>query len=224
MVKSSLLEICCPNAIAVELAAEAEVERIELCEDLSCGGITPSEELVRFALSKAFKTHILIRPRGGNFVYTPEEIAIQLASIQQMLALGVHGVVVGAANADHSLDIEALKAFKAAAGTHTIYCHRVFDAVPNKMIALESLMDLGYNGVLTSGGEGKAIDFCASLKELIALAKNNFCVLIGGGVRAENIVALQNTTGGKAFHSAVGDEKNVEAYRTALQQLKQNIQ
>ena len=138
MVKKALLEICCPSAKAVELASLAQVERIELCEDLSCGGVTPSEELLCLALSKNFRTHILIRPRGGDFVYNEEEVAIQIASVTRVIEMGAHGVVVGAANTDNTLDIKALKAFKAAAGDTTIYCHRVFDATPDKQAALQT--------------------------------------------------------------------------------------
>ena len=223
MVKQTLLEICCPSAQSVLLAAAAKVARIELCEDLSCGGITPCEELLRLALAQNFKTHVLVRPRGGDFVYTEAEIQAHEKSIQSVLRLGAHGVVVGAAKADNTLDLAAMRRFKIAAGASTIFCHRVFDAVPDKQQALQELMVMGYHGVLTSGGEGKAIEFTDSLKALVEAAPADFCILIGGGLRAENIAALQNFTKGKAFQSAVGDEKDTFAYQVALEALKENI-
>ena len=223
MVKKTLLEICCPSAQSVLLAAAAKVARIELCEDLSCGGVTPSEALLRLALAQDFTTHVLVRPRGGNFNYTEAEIQAHEASIHTVLSMGAHGVVVGAANQDNTLDLAAMRRFKIAAGTSTIYCHRVFDAVPDKAKSLQELIHLGYDGVLTSGGEGKAIEYTDSLKRLVELAPEGFCILIGGGVRAENFLELQRLTNGKAFHSAVGDEKDTFAYQNALEALKQNI-
>lgn len=223
MVKQTLLEVCCPSEKSILLAAAAKVERIELCEDLSCGGVTPSDTLLELALQQSFRTHVLVRPRGGDFVYNEAEIVAHCTSIRKVLEMGAQGVVVGAAHANQELDLIAMKRFKEAAGDRTIYCHRVFDAVPDKAKSLQELIHLGYDGVLTSGGEGKAIEYTDSLKRLVELAPEGFCILIGGGVRAENFLELQRLTNGKAFHSAVGDENDTFAYQNALEALKQNI-
>jgi len=223
MVKQTLLEVCCPSEKSVLLAAAARVERIELCEDLDCGGVTPSDKLLELALQQDFRTHVLVRTRGGDFVYNEAEIEAHCESIRKVLKMGAHGVVVGAAQANQELDLAAMRRFKEAAGDYTIYCHRVFDAVPDKAKSLQELIHLGYDGVLTSGGEGKAIEYTDSLKRLVELAPEGFCILIGGGVRAENFLELQRLTNGKAFHSAVGDENDTFAYQNALEALKQNI-
>ncbi|NDG83615.1 MAG: copper homeostasis protein CutC [Proteobacteria bacterium] len=221
--ESPLLEVCCATREALEMAARARVARIELCENLAVDGLTPSTGFLREAIASGLKTHALVRPRAGDFVYSEAEILEICECIRGVLDAGAHGVVVGAARSDGSLDRSALKRFKQAARDATIYCHRVFDTVPDKPAAIRDLVSFGFDGVLTSGGPGTALEHLESLRTLIGVAPSGFTVMVGGKVRSSNLSALRAATGARAFHSSVGDPSRSLEFQKELQAMQEAL-
>ena len=214
-----MLEVCCASREALEMAVRARVERIELCEDLDVGGLTPTPGFLREALHSGLRVHVLVRPRAGDFVYREFEIQEICDSIREILDSGAHGMVVGSALANQELDFRAMERFKSAAGDRAIYCHRVFDTVPDQRNAMRELSGLGFSGVLTSGGPGAAIEHVDTLRDLVETAPSGFTVLVGGKVRAANLAELMDSTGARAFHTAVGDPSRSGEFERELGEL-----
>ena len=151
---SYCLEACCPSLDAVEAAGRIGARRIELCERLDIGGVTPSDALIRSALAATgLPINVLVRPRGGDFVYSAQEADAMLESIRLCGRLGVNGVVIGALRADGSVDVELMQALvsEARATGLSVTFHRAFDECADPMEALEDIISLGCDRLLTSG-------------------------------------------------------------------------
>ena len=154
-----LVELCVEDLQGVLVARRAGAGRVELCQDLSCGGLTPPLGLVRECLAHAPDggLQVLVRPRPGGFVYSPEEVGQMLRTVTSLLSLGHRapvklGLVVGALRDDGQVDTAAAHALRQAAGPAPLTFHRAFDQVPDQGRALEELIALGYDRVLTTGG------------------------------------------------------------------------
>lgn len=198
MSRRALLEVCVEDARGLAAAIEGGADRIELCAALSVGGLTPPASLIREAARASLPVHLLARPRSGDFVYDRTEQALVADDMRTAAEAGLAGVVIGASHADGSLDEECLARWVAIANTLggargrplSLTLHRAFDLVPDLPAALETAVTLGFDRVLTSGGQPRAIDGVAMLARLAAQAGDRIRILAGSGVSLANVDAL----------------------------------
>ncbi|PNQ74042.1 copper homeostasis protein CutC [Hanstruepera neustonica] len=182
-----LLEICANSYQSAISAQEAGAHRIELCSELSVGGITPSYGLIKQVVAAlSIPVYVLIRPRSGNFCYSSAEFEIMKQDIEVCKALGVQGIVSGVLKEDNTIDIKRTQELIKWADPLPFTYHRAFDCVPNPEQALEALINLGVNRILTSGQQSKAINGMQLLSDLKEQAKNNITILVGSGINPEN--------------------------------------
>ncbi|GAA4506228.1 copper homeostasis protein CutC [Hymenobacter ginsengisoli] len=200
---SRQLEICA-GSLASALAAQAGgAHRIELCQNLEQGGITPSYGLIQQVLRRlTIPVMVLIRPRPGNFCYSPDEQAIMLADIAQCRALGCAGVVVGALDEAGRIDLPSCRALIEAAGPLQVTFHRAFDACPDQAQALTDIIGLGCHRVLTSGGQASALAGQAQLAALVRQAAGRISIMPGAGITPATLPALLAATGAHEFHGS----------------------
>lgn len=188
-----LLEICANSYQSAKHAYKAGAHRIELCQELSVGGITPSYGLIKqVAKDIPIETCVLIRPRSGNFVYSNDEFEIMKQDIQVCKELGCQGIVSGVLHKDNSVDIPRTKELIELSKPLPFTFHRAFDCVSNPLEALEQLIDLGAERILTSGQKSKAIEGIELLKALKKQANNRIKILTGSGVNSENAISFKN--------------------------------
>lgn len=203
MENKRFLECCCTDAAEAVEAMNGGAGRIELCEDLSCGGVTPSRSNLEATLRAVnIPVNVLIRARGGDFVYDEAEILTMIGSVRMCRELGVNGVVIGALRKDGSVDVEAVRRLIAEAGGLHITFHRAFDECADPFAALEDIIALGCDRLLTAGHASNVNDGERTLKELNDRADGRIVILAGSGVRPGNIARLEASTGCKEFHSS----------------------
>lgn len=191
---TAALEIAVQDAAGARAAIAAGADRLELCQALGVGGLTPSIGLIEAAVDAVggARVNVLVRPRGGGFVYTPDEVALVAADIAAAVAAGVGGVVVGALTADGRADIEAVRRWRDAAGECTLVFHRAIDATRDPVAVLAQLRGAGVDRVLTSGGAPRSIDGLDTLRALVA-ARGDVQIMAGGGIRVADIPAIAST-------------------------------
>ncbi len=194
------------ESIGGALAADAEgVDRIELCGLLHDGAVTPSMGLIHRTLALVkVPVHVFIRPRVGDFVYGPEDVAVMRADIEATKAAGAAGVVCGALTRTGQIDVGLMSDLIALSRPMTVGFHRAFDQLTDQPAGLEQLIDLGVAVVLTSGGPARALDGADQLRRLVAQAAGRIDILAGGGVTPDNVAELLARSGvhhvhGKAF-------------------------
>ncbi len=196
------VEVCCGSPGSVVAAFNGGAHRIELCDNLYEGGTTPSLGAISHALKYFPKsTMVMIRPRGGDFYYTPEEIEIMCEDIKMARNIGANGFVFGLLSKDAEIDITATKLLMNQAKNCDITFHRAFDMTKDPFKELETLIELGIPRVLTSGTENKSPQGIEMLKKLITLANNRITIMPGGGINDQTITNLV-TTGAKEYHIA----------------------
>ena len=183
-----ILEICANSYQSSKNAEVAGAHRIELCQELSIGGITPSYGLVTQVIENlSIETYVLIRPRSGNFSYSDAEFEIMKKDIKFCKKIGCHGIVSGILNEDNTLDVERTKELIELSKPLKFTFHRAFDCVPNPLETLEQLIDLKVDRVLTSGQESTAEKGIELLKTLNTKANNRIAILPGSGINPENV-------------------------------------
>ncbi|TCK67603.1 copper homeostasis protein [Winogradskyella wandonensis] len=181
------LEVCANSYQSAKNAQDAGAYRVELCQELSIGGITPSYGLLKQVIENLkIKTFVLIRPRSGNFVYSEEEFQIMKNDIQLCKDLGCHGIVSGVLNPDVTIDVKRTNELVELSKPLPFTFHRAFDEVKNPKEALEQLIDLGVERVLTSGQKKTAQEGLDLLKQLNEIADGRITILAGGGINASN--------------------------------------
>ena len=204
------VEIAVQDVPGVRIALAEGADRVELCSALGLGGLTPSAGLLRAAVDAAEATsrsgfvHVLVRPRGGGFVYDEDELATTVADIRFAREAGASGVVVGALDEGGRVDLAAVERFVAAADGLDVTFHRAIDIVADPVAALDALSGLGVNRVLSSGGAPRSIDGVAVLAALAERGAGRIQVMAGGGVRVEDIPALA-AAGVDAVHLSARD-------------------
>lgn len=200
-----VLEICVES---VDLAVAAErggAHRIELCSDLSSGGITPSAGLMRSARRHVpIPIHVLIRPRAGNFCYSNHELEIMRYDIQAAKELGMDGIVLGILEESAQVDIERTQALVELAHPLPVTFHRAFDDSENLDRSLEDVIQTGASRILTSAGQPRAIDGLSTLARLIHAAKDRILIMPCGGINSDNVVDIVRTTLAQEVHSSAG--------------------
>ena len=196
------LEICCYNIQSCVIAEQAGANRIELCASPAEGGTTPGYGTIKTAKEKInIPVYPIIRPRGGDFLYNDDEFAIMQKDIQLCKSLGCEGVVIGLLQADGHVDKKRTAMLVELAYPMGVTFHRAFDRAADPLTALQTLIDIGCERVLTSGQRPTAAEGIQLLKELVTQAGEDIIIMPGAGVRANNIATLA-TTGAKEFHSA----------------------
>lgn len=181
------LEVCTNSYQSTLNAQNSGAHRVELCSELSVGGITPSYGLLKQVMDTlTIPVCVLIRPRSGNFVYSEVEFDIIKHNIQLCKNLGCAGIVSGVLNHDNTIDIERTKELVELSKPLEFTFHRAFDCVKNPSEALEQLIDLGVERVLTSGLETSAEKGIDILKQLNDQAEGRIIILAGGGISATN--------------------------------------
>jgi copper homeostasis protein len=187
------LEICANSYQSAANAQDAGAHRIELCQELSIGGITPSYGLLKQVVDTLkIPVFVLIRPRSGHFVYTEEEFNVMKINIQLSKDLGCAGIVSGVLKEDKTIDIERTKELVELSKPLPFTFHRALDEVTSPEEALEHLIELGVERILTSGQETSAEKGIELLIELHQIANNRIILLLGGGVNAENTSQFKN--------------------------------
>jgi copper homeostasis protein len=199
-----VFELCAETMDACLAARDGGADRIELCTGLSEGGMTPSHGFVRAAiLHSGLPVHVLVRPRGGDYVYSDAEIAVMSADIEHVKSLGAAGVVLGLLKPDGTVDVEKTKALVELSKPIKVTFHRAFDDTPSLETALEDVIATGCNRVLTSGGHHDVVSGADALAKLVVQASDRIDVAVGGGLRVENASALASATGAKHFHGSL---------------------
>ncbi len=185
-------------------AKEAEIHgasRIELCDNLKEGGTTPSYGTIKIAKKNLkIPVFVIIRPRGGDFIYSQEEIEIMKEDIIQCKSLGVDGVVLGILDEGYNVNVDKLASLIELAKGMKITFHMAFDEILDKKKAIDTLVTLGVHRILTKGSNGGAIEGKEILKELIEYSKGKIIILPGGGVTKENYHILREYLGVEEFH------------------------
>ena len=196
------LEICANSYQSAKNAQDAGAQRIELCQELSVGGITPSygfQKQVRDNLE--ISVFVLIRPRGGDFVYSEVEFEIMKHDIQLCKDLGCDGIVSGILNPDKTIDLKRTKELLELSKPLPFTFHRAFDEVINPKEALEQLINLGIERVLTSGQQTTAESGLALLKELNIMSNGRIIILASSGITSENALKFKQI-GLKEIHAS----------------------
>ena len=209
MNRMPLLEVCVDSMESAREAVRGGADRLELCANLIIGGTTPSPYLIQEAAGLGVPVNVLIRPRFGDFLFTEDEKREQLEQIRQLKALGAGGAVVGALNADGTLDTVFLAACREAAEGLHLTLHRAFDVCADTERALEQAIDLGFNTILTSGQKATAMEGAELIQKLVRLADGRITIMPGSGVCDRNIAALRERTGAQTFHLSA--KKKVES-------------
>lgn len=197
------LEVIAFDIQSCQLAADNGADRIELCANPHEGGTTPSYGMMKAARKS---THVqvfpIIRPRGGDFLYTQEEFDAMKDDIKAAQDIGCEGVVIGILNKDGGIDLEKCKELIALSKGLEVTFHRAFDRVKDPNVSLEQIIAMGCKRILTSGLKPTAIEGIDTLKSLVSQADGRIKIMPGSGVRADNIVQLAKDTGAICFHSS----------------------
>ncbi|MBQ5752068.1 MAG: copper homeostasis protein CutC [Bacteroidaceae bacterium] len=203
-----ILEICAGSVESAIAARDGGAQRIELCAALEVGGVTPSAGVIAEARKiEDLVLNVIIRPRGGDFLYNEYEAACMEHDIRTCKALGVDGVVIGALTPDGDIDTALCRRLIAAADGMSITFHRAFDMCRNAGKALEELIAIGCHRVLTSGQAATAMEGTTLLKELVKQADGRIIIMPGCGVSSANAAAILQATGATEIHASA--RKNV---------------
>ncbi len=187
-----IIEICANSFESAQAAQLAGANRIELCTELSVGGLTPSHGLIEKVISELkIKTHVLIRPRSGNFTYSEAEFDVMLRDIAFCKKLGCAGIVTGFLSSENKIDSEKTKQLIDASKGMEFTFHRAFDWVENPAEELQTLMDLKVNRLLSSGQKPTAIEGISLLKELQNISKDKIEIMPGGGINFQNALKFE---------------------------------
>lgn len=197
----ALLEVAVDSIEGVLAAREGGASRIELCSRLDVGGLSPGPELLNAAIDRSpLPLCVMVRPRPGDFVYSPAEVDAMEAEIS---GLRVAGVVFGALTRDGRVDRATLQRLVRAARPMLVTFHRAFDQAADLDLALEDLVSAGVDRVLTSGGEKDAYAGRHRLRQLVERARGRIVVMAGGGVRPTNAAAILADSGVAELHGSV---------------------
>ncbi len=211
------LEVCANSVTSALAAQEGGAIRVELCENLNEGGTTPSYGQILVARKLLhIQLYVLIRPRGGDFLYTDTEFEIMKADVQNCIDAKCDGIVIGILNSDGTIDKKRCKeltqmAKKAGLG---VTFHRAFDMCPDLSQALEDVIEIGCERLLTSGGKSTAIEGTPNLIHLIEKAGNRIIIMPGSGIKERNVSDLVHFTKATQIHSsAKGRVSSVMQYQ-----------
>ena len=194
-------EICANSVASCIAAQEGGADRVELCAGIPEGGITPSFGMIRNARESIdIALNVIIRPRGGDFLYSESELQEMVYDIQAAKELGADGLVFGCLRPDGSVDMEAMSVLMEAAGETPVTFHRAFDHTSDPFRALEDIISLGCTRILTSGCRPTALEGADLLAQLVEKAADRIIIMPGCGVREGNIAEIARLSGAREFH------------------------
>ena len=194
-------EICANSVARCRAAQEGGADRVELCAGIPEGGTTPSVGMIRQArASISIGLNVIIRPRGGDFLYSESEIQEMLYDIQAAKELGADGLVFGCLRPDGTVDIVNMKRLMEAAGDTPVTFHRAFDHSSDPFQAMEDIIELGCARILTSGCQPTAREGVPLLAQLVEKAGDRIIIMPGCGIKEDNIAETARLSGAREFH------------------------
>ncbi len=197
-----VLEICANSVTSAIIAQAGGADRIELCANLKEGGTTPSYgEILTARRQLHIPLYIIIRPRSGDFLYSPIEFEVMKQDVQIAKALNAEGVVFGILDQDGNVDKIRNKELLEIAKPLSSTFHRAFDMCSNLPVALEDIILLGFERILTSGGKQNALLGAAVIKKLVQQAEGRIAIMPGSGINEQNILDIARATGAVEFHT-----------------------
>ena len=200
---SVLVEAAVESFGSALAAEDAGCKRIELCGSLHDGGVTPSAGLIARCSQKLLTSvHVLIRPRTGDFVYDEEDVGIMIKDILVAKELDADGVMIGALTDDGEIDVAIVSELMAVATPMKVGFHRAFDDVRDQEMALELLVSLQLDSILTTGGAKTAVEGTPKLRQLVERAHERITIIGAGSVTAGTALALVQATGLKELHAS----------------------
>lgn len=208
-----LLEICVDSAACALAALHAGAGRIELCAGMSEGGTTPSAGLIELCRERvSAPLHVMLRPRGGDFVYDRLEVEVMRRDLAIIRKIGVEGVVLGVLRSDGRVDVEATRRLVEAARPLSVTFHRAFDAARDADEAIDDLIAAGVDRVLSSGRARTATQGRDVLARMVGRAGEKLVVMAGGGVRANGVADLVEHTGVTEVHARPVERRRSGGY------------
>lgn len=219
------LEIACFNPESALIAQQGGADRIELCDNIKEGGTTPDFEITEQTRKNLnIDLYVMIRPRGGDFVYSDEEFQQMKKEILRFKELGVNGFVFGILNPDKTVNFDRNSELVALAKPFPCTFHRAFDEVNDVFQSLETVVQCGFSTLLTSGTMPNVIEGISVLKKLVEKADNRITVMPGGGLRSTNIDMLKELTNAAFFHSSAITDGSETASIDEVKSLKANLE
>ncbi|MBC8883979.1 copper homeostasis protein CutC [Flavobacterium piscinae] len=219
------MEIACFNLESALIAQKAGADRVELCSDMSVGGTTPTIETIQKARQHlTIDIYTMIRPRGGNFVYSNSEFEQMKSEIEIIKKLGVNGFVLGILNEDNSINIEQNKALVDLSKPFPCTFHRAIDEISDYEQALEDVISCGFSTILTSGTFPNVMEGKEVLMQMVLHANNRIEIMPGGGLRSTNISELNEMVNANWYHSSAITDGSVIANPEEIIQLKKMLQ
>jgi copper homeostasis protein len=209
-----LYEICLESADDVAAAAEAGADRVELCAALFEGGITPSQGMIEQAVAVAagrLRVHVIIRPRGGDFIYTPYEAEVMLRDIAAAKAAGADGVVIGALTPDAEIDVDLCARLVEAARPLSVTFHRAYDVTRDPEKAFEDVVSLGVDRLLTSGAAPSALEGADLIARLVEKAAGRIIVMPAAGINERTAARVAEQTGAQELHFTASETVRSES-------------
>lgn len=224
MAQNKKVEIACFNLESALIAQKAGADRVELCANMSVGGTTPSIEIIQQTREHLIiGLYIMIRPRGGNFVYTETEFEQMKSEISIIKKLGINGFVFGILKDDNTLNVEQNTALVALAKPFPCTFHRAFDEVLDYEKSLEDVISCGFSTILTSGTLPNVMEGKEILKKLVTLAKKRIEIMPGGGLRSTNSLELNELVAANWYHSSAITDGSELANPEEIVQLKNKL-
>jgi copper homeostasis protein len=199
-----VLEICADSVESAEAAERGGAQRVELCSDLLEGGITPSHGLIAQVRRRiGIDLYVMIRPRGGDFCYSEQELELMEEDIAQARALGADGIVLGVLDEQAQVDASRTRHLVERAAPLPVTFHRAIDMTPDPRAALEAVIQTGAQRVLTSGGAAKVTEGAAVVASLVEAARGRIRVMAGGGIALQTIARVAEETRASEFHASL---------------------
>lgn len=225
MSQNKKIEIACFNLESALIAQKAGADRVEFCADMSVGGTTPTIEIIQQARENlTIDLYVMIRPRGGSFVYSDVEFQQMKLEIETIKKLGVNGFVFGILNEDKTINIEQNKVLVELAKPFSSTFHRAFDEVSDYKKSLEDVISCGFSTILTSGTFPNVMEGKEVLKQLVIQANNRIEIMPGGGLRSTNISELNEMVKANWYHSSAITDGSETANPEEIIQLKKKLQ
>ena len=222
------IELCVASIEALQIVKDLRIDRIELCQNLEQGGMTPSHGFIEMALLNEIETHVLIRPRAAGFTYSEDEIQLMLNDIKDCRELGAKGIVIGALNINKTIDRDAMLRMKEVAKDLEITCHRAFDDSFDWKNSMDVLIEAGINRVLSSGLSSSVEVGLPILTEMMKYANSRIEIMVGGGVNLGNVQRILLDVQPDAIHfsgtSKIVIDENSYFSETLLQVDKSKVE
>jgi copper homeostasis protein len=203
---SGILFESCLDSVEAAIASErGGAGRLELCAGLDVAGLTPPIELVQACTAAVtIPVRVMVRPRAGQFIYDRSDVDVMVRTIGKIAAAGASGIVTGALRPNATVDVDAMRRLIDAVGPLPVTFHRAIDATRDLDEALDALMELGVDRVLTSGGASTALEGVETIARLVARAGDRVTIIAGGSVRANNVAEIVRRTGVRDVHAWIG--------------------